>query len=316
MRQSRILTIAASLSILVLVMGCTKGRSSAPEVETALSRSGIVSVQGAPFYAESEGAAEKLEWRAALDFGESVKLARDAKPRTFSVGGESMELVPVERAGGDGWIKSAHFAGDGAEPAVAVAGEAAVREAPAADGKLRTSLPRLTLIAAVRGAAEGWVKARVIDAASKRPYDAAYIAAADLSFKRDDVSAAILLAKAGAARDAGAARALAEEAERSFAGSAFGAEIKAALGGGEEEAGGPAIEEIKASLVSKTEGAIIRSDPSATAAEKGKLALDEEIGVTGRTVDVDTVDGATARWYRIDSPAEGWVFGRDIEGAD
>jgi hypothetical protein len=145
----------------------------------------------------------------------------------------------------------------------------------------------------------------------------AMVDSAALSFARDDVRAATLLAKAAAARDEAEARAILEDAERSSAGSIFAADIRARLGAGTGEvAEGPAVEELAARLTVKRDDVLVLAEPAADAAKIGTLAMDDEVDTTGRTVETATTGAGTAHWYRITSPIEGWVFGLDLVGAD
>jgi hypothetical protein len=317
MKRPRALALAACALASLASLGCAKKgqAAAAPEVEAAISRSGIVAAQGAPFYAADADAADKPKWRSALDFGATVKLAGDGKPKVYPIGGESAELIPVEGPEGPGWIKSSAFAGQGAEPAAVVAREAVARSAPESGATKLAVLKRSSLVAATRGKSGAWAEAFVVDPATRKPFEKAYILASELSFASPDLRAAILLAKAEAARDPESGRALLEEAAASFANSAFGPEIKAALGstGADESA---AFEEMQATLVVGKKPAPLRSEPSASAERTRELEPDEEVAVSGRTLEPETIDGAQARWYKVVSPAEGWVFGTYLEGAD
>jgi hypothetical protein len=325
------LAIAGFLA-LVLVASCAKGAKvpRGPEgradVEGALSRAGIAAIQGAPFYASPDGAlgeGAKPEWKAALDFGTGLKLAGDARPRGFAVGGESIELVPVElsaAAGGPsgGWVRVSHYAGGGAERAAATAESLIVRSSPSPEGAVLARLPRMSLLAAIRGKdSGGFARAVVMDPLSGKPLGEAFVESAQLSFERADVESAILFARALAARDEESGRAILEDAERSYGGSAFIGDIRERLGAGEGGArDGPPLEAIATTLAAARDGVQILESPYAGAAILATLKLDETVEVVERTVEQDEVEGQKARWYRVSSPAEGWVFGLGLEGAD
>ncbi len=322
------LLAAAFFFSLLLIQSCTK-KPETPGVQAAIDRSGIIAYQGAPFYMDT-GTPEqpKVEWKAALDFGMAVTKREGAAPRSVLVGGQTIDVIPVELSSAEnlaiasvegpvqGWIQPLAFAGAGAEPAVVTEDRAAVLKDASSNAGVLIRLSRMSLVAATRKGASGdFLPVILSDPVAKKAYPRAYIGSRQISFSRDDVRAAVLVARAQVARTPEEKTALLEDAERSFPGSVFAADVRGLLGGGRPEAG-PSTEPLVARLAARVEGARIFASPAADAAVVATLALDDVVEISARTTDSFQVGGNSAHWYEVQSPAAGWVFGTDLEGAD
>jgi len=310
---------------LLVAVSCTKRQSTnaaEPEIQAAINQSGIVAWQGAPFYVDSGTSDQpRVEWKSALDFGTKVRETKGGSRQTFAVGGQNLTLVAVEVTTADGtsvgWIQPAHFAGDGAEAAVVKDTETALLESPASNAKVLTRLHRLDLVAVVRTTASGdLIRAMAFDPVRKTLYPEASIDGGTLSFDRDDVAAAVLVAKAAASRNADQAKSILENAAQSFPSSAFIGDIRKLLGGDGSQAQGPSVEPISAVFTVRTDGAVIHSSPSKDSDSVATLKIDDDVTTASRTVDSFDVDGQKAHWYEVITPAQGWVFGSNLEGAD
>lgn len=312
----------ASTAVLALSFSCAKNLSKNPS-DLAMSRGGIVAYEGAGLYASTgQGEGASLEWRAALDFGGSLRMAEGSSPRSFKVGNDNMQFIPIAADSsalsglgdrlGDAplWIREDYYAGEGAEAAVVIA------DCPIGEGR---TLKRGELLAASRPQGGQTALGFIVDPITKSFASKVEIATSALSFSREDLRAAIALAKAAAARDADEAKAILEEGERSAGNSSLIADIKAKLGGDQGSAAavaGPAMEALVAKFTVKQDGAALRKAPAEDAEVLAKLDMDDEVQSIERTPEAqDSTDGK-ARWYHLSSPIDGWIFGLDLLGAD
>lgn len=63
-------------------------------------------------------------------------------------------------------------------------------------------------------------------------------------------------------------------------------------------------------------GVRVRTNPSTSATEAGKLAIGTDVTITQRTAAESKVDSTSAYWYQLSTPIKGWVFGNLLRDFD
>jgi hypothetical protein len=279
--------------------------------QTEFTPHGFAAIQYAPIYDLSSG---RPEWIGAPDFGESLEFDQSKangkikdgkpisyKPQSAATDGGEVFLIPVLWNGQQGWIDVSHYAPENSQIATVIEtfevqgleqGECIFRK-----GDLLVFNPtsRMNILyAPVFGV-------QINEAVNQK----------QISFESADVEAAKLLAKANAARNNDHARELLQESAEKYPGSALFSLVTETLN---PQARG--TESLVTLFSTATEQTAVYVTANFSSAVTAHLEQYIDVKTSERTINQETMKDGSARWYHISEPAEGWVFGLNLEGAD
>jgi hypothetical protein len=150
-----------------------------------------------------------------------------------------------------------------------------------------------------------------------------FIKTSAISYSEQDVQSSILLQTAEALdpeKEKNRRTALLDSALYDYPQSIFAADIRTLAGNGEEEALAevpvvPAVPVQEAGSMFRVidDKVNVRESPTVASAVITMLAESAEVYAVEETAGEFTIDGQTARWYRIAEPVDGWVFGAWLE---
>jgi hypothetical protein len=240
-----------------------------------------------------------------------MELEKTGKAEKGTSKDETYDVVPVKLdTGKEGYVMVQH-----AVPAmslgVVTSDLATLYKQPKDTAITSAILPRMNIVAVnpAEGSSEYYeitcYNAKTLERVEKR-----YLQAADVSLSVDDLNAALLLM---------AMRGLPKKEQRQKLLSTITTKYSATTFTTEVQQLGIALNPESMSLEPvgasyKSLGtAIVRDIPSIFGAEVKRLKQGEAADVAERTAESFSVDGETAPWLRITSPAQGWVFGAAME---
>jgi hypothetical protein len=324
--KNRHIFLWAGFAALVL-LSCSKSGSSdasqgasltvssgqAETVEAVVSQGVALRVNASFCVAEMDdaGAVTGVRWNDTLVLGERVAVLGD--PARYVYIGDKVEydFTPVRREDGrEGFLFSSQLAPAGSL-AVVTDERAVLYKGPRNTDALNVILPEKTvLITFPETEREGFVQFHAYDAVGQRYYRDNFIKTQSLSFGNGDVQSMILVHTANVLGPNELIRreALLEAAYNDYPESIYAAEIRALLFGKNLEPVSPGSPWIAGSDVSvwdnpdEKDGKVI-----------GQLLRDTEVEVFEATAETYTVEGLTDRWYHVNAPVDGWVFGAFLD---
>jgi hypothetical protein len=159
---------------------------------------------------------------------------------------------------------------------------------------------------------DGFIRIEAYDPVNQAYRRNLYIKTSAISYSEEDVQSSILLQTAEALdpeKEKNRRSALLDSALYDYPQSIFAGDIQALAGGGYEFP----VQETRIVFRVIDDNVNVRKDPSDSSDIITRLAESAEVQAVEETVDRFTIDGQTARWYRITGPAEGWIFGAWLE---
>jgi hypothetical protein len=285
--------------------------SSAPTeiVEIALSQGIALRVNSSFCVAEKNdtGAVTGVRWNDTLVLGEKVAVLGDSVKYVYAGDKAEYDFTPIRRDDGrEGFLFSSQLAPAG-DLAVVIDERAVLYKGPRNTDALNTILQAKTvLVTFPETERDGFVQFQAYDTERQRYYRDNFIKAQSLSFSNNDVQSVILLHTANVLGPSEVIRreALLEAAYNDYPASVFAAEIRMLLSGKDVEPvslGSLWINDYNVNVWNnpdEKDGKVI-----------GQLPQDTEVEVFEATTESYTVDGLTGRWYHVNSPVDGWVFG-------
>jgi hypothetical protein len=320
MRQFAIAVILTA--VLLFFPGCNRfskqtdnsqSSGSVPQSynQTEFTPRGFTAIQYAPIYDLSSG---RPEWIGAPDFGEVLEfdlsevnsITKEGKPVVYKpqgavTDGGNVFLIPVLWEGQRCWIDVSYYAPENSQVAVVIVpfeaqgledGEGTFRR-----GDLIVFDPSRNnniLYAPVFGA-------QVNEAVSKK----------QISFDSVDVETAKLLVKARSARNSEQARELLQEASEKYPSSALFSLITEMLNPQANR-----TESLVTLFSTAVEQTAVYTVPDFSSAITTQLEQYIDVKTSERTTTPELTRAGSAHWYHISEPADGWVFGLSLEGAD
>ena len=317
------LTIVMLLAGLLIPAGCRRddpgqSRSGSPSADSVEKLNyfyprGYTAIQSAPVYDLS---GDQPEWIGAPDFWEELELNPDEikgitnpdkavryQPLKTYIDDEAVFLIPILWRGRPGWISSLHYA-----PYSASAG-VFIQQATLKDGRV-LRVGELAVIEGNRLFAPVYnVHVGNIGGSLSR-----------ISVDPDDIDAGKLIARAAAARGGERSQALLREAAEKFPESALFPMIADMLNLPKRVAESETVTEIKTerlvAIFSTAAETTVYSSPDFSSPATRQIGQYSNVKTTKRTTSPETTRTGSARWYHINEPVEGWIFGLNLEGAD
>ncbi|MCX7025110.1 MAG: hypothetical protein NT080_10875 [Spirochaetes bacterium] len=290
-----------------------KVEATKPQEQTAIVLRNLLSV----WKMENAIITSKTDWIAYLTLGDKVVLANDSQDVTFDGGKDPIKVMKIKLEGDKtGWV-FADYLGANGTLSVVIDETSVLYTKPEAIKVTSQSIPRALVVMTVpvEGSDE-FAQIHGYDPVGRIAFTDAYkryIKKTTVSPDSSDVQAAIFLAVAKAETNAGKKENLLIEAVRQFSGSAFSRELTAALAeANPDKAPLPQVESVGIALTCKDAAAKIHSKPFVTAKTAGEVPAGESVIALEATIDSFKVGAVTAKWYRIDAPAAGWIFGGDF----
>jgi hypothetical protein len=257
-----------------------------------------------PLYQEPQSGV--LKWAESLTIGDRVVLLN--RTFKFKLDGKERDYTKVRaQSGKEGWVRSPYVAAK-AILGVVKADRAVVYSEPR-DVKVTSKYISLLTVAAVLqdGGSGGFSKVACYDVPQDVSFtDGVFVSTDDLTTADIDVNAAVLYAAAMASKDAGVKRNLLTVASGKYGSSIFGGKIQEALGAGSAPR---ATAPTTGGFTVNSDRVFVRSAPDEKAGQPlTQLDTGSQVDAVEMTAQTYTIDGQTARWYRVEYPA-GWIFG-------
>jgi hypothetical protein len=259
---------------------------------------------------------DKTKWAASMALGDEVTVGKIRK-LTFGGDGKIYDFAEVRRDDGkDGFAWAAHI-GAGGNLAVVIDEKANLYSSPKAVDVTGTILPRKTVVVFYPDTErDGMVEMRAYDSAAQRNRNN-FIRLTSISEKTSDIQSSILLQTAEPLKNEGNDKirrdALLGSAMTDYPDSVFRSDIMAL-------AVPNTVAQIQTEVVNRSFIMVNDNDvnildiPDPVAGRIiGQLSGGDGVTVNLQTVNTSTIDGQSARWYRLTEPAEGWVFGAYLE---
>ena len=312
MKFNRLFIVLLLIAVLLLAAGCRRDTSGpSGNVEQIRASSfwpyGFAAVQNTPVYFLVDGVAV---WANSLDFGEPLilnsteigKLIPSGKyvnfnPVRVAIDDRDAYLIPVAWKEFGVWLDVNNYA--------------------AANSQVGTATKTFTAGGETFKAGELVVFSELNKANTTAPYSVPLntsIIQNFISFNAEDVEAAKLLAKARTERNSERAATLLREAAEQYPSSVLLPLISEMLDS--QGRVGTAREHIIAPFSTAQENTAVYYAPDFSSAVVKRLEQYTDVKTAERTTETATSRAGSARWYRISEPAEGWIFGLDLEGAD
>jgi len=324
--MKRITIIPVLALITLLVFSCNKKDGAKPSTEggKAAGKSaenyGYVLRVNAAFYTIENNTGEetdKTKWAASMALGEKVIVGKTRKA-TFSGDGKVYDFTEVRRdTGGEGFAFASQVA-DGGSLAVVTDEKAILYKSAKAVDATSTILSRKTvLVCFPQTESGGYIEIKAYDPEAQTYYKQNFIRTSSISRKEEDIQSSILLQTALPLKTEGSEKirrdTLLESALLDYPNSAFSADIQALVNP-------------NTSAVIKTEPAsrrymsvnddnvAVRDLPDPVAGRIiGQLNQDDEVMVKEQTAATYTIGNKNERWYHINDPMDGWVYGGFLE---
>jgi hypothetical protein len=285
--------------------------SSAPPeiVESSSSQGMALRVNSSFCVAEKNdtGAITGVRWSDTIVLGEKVSVLGDSAKYIYAGDKAEYEFTPVRREDGrEGFLFSSQLAPAG-DLAVVIDDRVVLYKGPRNLDALNNILPAKTVIVTFRETErDGFVQFQAYDAKGGRYYRDNFIKVQSLSFKNDDVQSVILLHTAEALSQNEAIRrgALLEAAYNDYPESVFAAEIRTLLSGKKIEP-----TSLGSLWINDYDVKVWDNPDEKSGKVVDQLSLDTKVEVFETTAESYTIDGQSGRWYHINSPVNGWVFG-------
>ncbi|MDR1352329.1 MAG: SH3 domain-containing protein [Treponema sp.] len=307
----------------VVLLACSKSGSSdvaqdvpqaassapAEAVEIVLSQGVALRVNSSFCVAEKNdtGAVTGVRWNDTLVLGERVAVLGDSAKYVYAGDKAEYDFTPVRRDDGrEGFLFSSQLAPAG-DLAVVIDERAVLYKGPRNTDALNTILPvKTVLVTFPETERDGFVQFQAYDAERQRYYRDNFIKTQSLSFGNGDVQSVILLHTANVLGPNEVIRreALLEAAYNDYPESVYAAEIRMLLSGKD-------VEPISlGSLWINDYDVNVWDNPDEKGGKViGQLPRDTEVEVFEATAESYTVEGLTDRWYHVNSPVDGWIFG-------
>ncbi len=259
----------------------------------------------------------KTDWLATLNLGDTVVLLNESADVTFDGGKDKIKVTKIKtEAGKEGWV-FADYVALGGPLAVVIDENCVLYSEPKTIKVTSQTVGRTTVLMSIPVAGNSeFVQVYGYDPVGKAVFTDQYkrfVKIASLTTSDADVQAAIFLAVAKSETNAAKKKNLLVEANKQFSGSAFANELAMALGEADpDNAPLPPVESVGTALTCKDKPAKVFAKPFATAKTTGEVPAGESVIALEATVSDFTVNGVKAKWYRIDAPAAGWIFGADF----
>jgi hypothetical protein len=257
-----------------------------------------------PLYQEPQSGV--LKWAESLTIGDKVVLLN--RTFKFKLEGKERDFTKVRaQSGKEGWVRSPFIAAK-AVLGVVKADRAVVYSEPRDVKVTSKSITQLTILAVLQdGGQGGFSKVSCYDAVQDASFtDGVYVSADDLTTVDLDVNAAILYTAAMASKDAGVRKNLLTVASNKYGASVFGGKLQEALGAGSAPR---ATTTASGRFTVNSDHVFVRSAPDEKSGQPvTQLDTGSQVDAVEMTAQTYTVDGQTARWYRVEYPA-GWIFG-------
>ena len=289
----------------------TPGQPAAAPAQKKGDKTAFVLYQGLGFWAEQDGAPVYVK---SLDLTDRLTVHERTASLKGSSGKELEYTAATDAKGDEGWIRLP-YVGVGDRLAVVVVDETFVYTEPKKTKMGKQVLKAGALVVVDdAGAADGFIKVDAMVLPAEIPLDDVYLPADSVSADSGDIEAMQFIAVAKARRASGkdidlkAADAMLADASLSASSPAIRALVDEARG-----IVSVATEGASGQMASKADKVNVRKTPTLAGEVLGQLAAGDLVELAERTVDVTTIDGVSAPWYRISTPIEGWVFGGFLE---
>jgi hypothetical protein len=174
-------------------------------------------------------------------------------------------------------------------------------------------LPRRTVLGVFpETEKDGFIRMEAYDPVSQAYRRNLFIKTSAISYDEQDVQVSILLQTAEALdpeKEKNRRRALLDSALYDYPDSIFAGDIRVLAGIGSQVP----VRETELWFRVIDYNVNVRESPATTARVVTQLSDAVELYAVEETVDEFTIDGRTARWFRIVQPVEGWIFGAWLE---
>jgi len=325
--MKRIIAVSTLLIITFLSFACRKNEGQQATAGVISSEDGVaVSDTGNQGYIlrvnasfctlenDTGSESDKVKWVAPMTLGERVSTG-EIRQLTYAGDGTVYEFIKIRRDNGNEGFAFAAQVVAGGQLAVIVDEKAYLFNSPKAVDVTGTLIPQKTVVVYYPETENGgFVEIKGYDYSIRK---GSYVRLSSLSRKESDIQSSILLQTATPLGNTGAEKvrkdALLEAALLDYPNSAFYAEIMAlahpnAASVIKTEAIRPLLMRINDDNVN------IRDLPDTVAGKAiGSLNTEDEVTANEQTAAESVIDGQSARWYRITSPVEGWVFGAFLD---
>lgn len=303
------------LAVLLIFGSCKKNKPEQSgegsyyyeDSSTSFFPRGFAAVQNAPIYNLS---GSEPDWIGSPDFGEPLELdpaqinkplspgkSVNYTPRQVVIDETYRYLIPIIWKNLNGWIDVGNYAAENA-PVGAVTNSFTIQNDVIRWGELAVFHPRDKEI--MTAPISAWLEKRLLQNS--------------ISFKDEDVETAKILAKARADRNKERASALMREALEKYPSSTLSPMIKETLSPQENKIA--ATESLVAVFTTASNETAVYSSPGFSSTVVTRLEPYINVRTTERTTTTVSSRTGSAHWYHINDPAEGWIFGLDLEGAD
>jgi hypothetical protein len=323
MKSRRIILACLALIAFIVLPSCGKGKSGSDAkavveglVEgvqgiagpVAGGKAAYVIRTGAAFWSLADG---KLKWEESLQLGTEISVTGPAVKASSE--GKEYSVLPVKLdTGKDGYIIDSQI-GEGDSLAVVTSDLATLYKQPKDTAIMSVILPKMNVVVVTNDSANPeFLKFAGIHSESYARYDQYYVLASDVSTAVDDVNTALLLDAARSMKKKEQRQKLVGTITSKYPASVFTGvvqEYQIAL-----DPASMGTEAVGSAYTSKGAG-IVRDIPSVFGAEVKRLKAGDAADVAEWTTESFTIGEDTARWFRISSPVEGWIFGAALEPA-
>jgi uncharacterized protein YgiM (DUF1202 family) len=260
---------------------------------------------------------DKTKWNDSIPLGEKVFIN---KPRraTFAGDGLVYDFFEVRRDSGKKGLVFSTQISEGGNLAVVTDEKANIYKSPKNIDVTGKILSRKTVIVYyLEPEQDSFVEFKAYDPAAQTTFRNNYIKLSSISRTESDVQSSILLQAASALKDEGAEKvrkdALIKAALEEYPDSVFTADIRSLAGldsGAQQVPVQPGASAVK---FVNDDNVNVRSAPDVNSAVIGQLNLDTEVTVREETVQSYKVNDITDKWYHIEEPLDGWIFGAFLE---
>jgi hypothetical protein len=323
MKSRRVIFASLALIALIFLPSCGKGKSgSNPKtivdgiiegvegiaVPVAGGKAAYVIRTGAAFWSLADG---KLKWEESLQLGTELSVTGPAVKASSE--GKEYSVLPVKLdTGKDGYVIDSQI-GEGDSLAVVTTDLAILYKQPKDAAMSSIILPKMNVIVVTNDPANPeFLKFAGYHSETYARYDQYYVLASDVSVVPDDVNTALLLDAARSMKKKEQRQKLVGTIASKYPTSVFTSvvqEYRIAL-----DPASMGTEPVGSAYTIKSVG-IVRDIPSVFGAEVKRLKAGDEADVAEWTTESFTIGEDSARWFKISSPVEGWIFGAALEPA-
>ncbi|MCL2880857.1 MAG: SH3 domain-containing protein [Treponema sp.] len=288
--------------------------SSSSEPASAGTPGYVLRVNASMYSLENDtgSEADRTKWEASMSLGEKV-VVMEKRRATFSGDGKVYDFIAIRRDNGkEGFAWDSQIAA-GSSLAVVTDDKANLFRSPKTIDVTGQILSRKTIVVINSDSeSDGFAEIKAYDPVAQA-YRQNFIRLSSISKKDSDIQSSILLQTAEPLKNEGSEKvrrdALLEAASLDYPDSAFSADINKLINP-DTQASFSTESAGKPFMTVNDDNVNVRDIPDSSIGKViGQLNKGDEVTVSNQTTETATIDGQSARWYRITEPVEGWVFG-------